>query len=69
MFADLLPSILKPAAKAVAVFLVTWIVAVLAWVVDATAVEIPFDPAVAETVIYSLLLTAVTWLTTNLKES
>ncbi len=67
MFADLLPTVLKPMAKAVAVFVVSWLVAIVAWLVAATGVEIPFDPAVAETVISSLLLAAVTYLTTNVK--
>jgi len=66
MFADLLPAFLKPIAKAIAVLITSWMVLLVAWLVRKTGVEIPIDPSVVETLVYSLLLSAVTYLTTNL---
>lgn len=64
-FADLLPAALKPIAKAVAVFVTTLLVAGLAWVVDRTGVDVPYDPDAIETVVTAILLAFVTWATTN----
>lgn len=64
-FADLLPEIAKPIAKAVAVFVVTWLAAAAAWVAAELGVEITYDPDAVETVITSVLLAAVTYVTQN----
>lgn len=64
-FADLLPQVAKPIAKAVAVFIVTWLAAAVAWLTSELGVEIAYDPDALETVITSVLLAAVTYATQN----
>lgn len=64
-FADLLPQIAKPVAKAVAVFVVAWLAAAVAWITATLGVEIPYDPNAVETAITSILLAGVTYWTQN----
>lgn len=66
VFADLLPGILKPIAKTVAVFIAAFIVRGLAWLIETTGVEVPYDPTAIETAIGAVLLAAVAWATQNL---
>lgn len=67
MFADLLPAIAKPVAKAVAAFIVPWILVGIAWVSTKLGVDIEFDPTWAETTITSVLVAVATYWTTNVK--
>ena len=64
-FADLLPQIAKPMAKAVAVFVVAWVAAAVAWLTSTLGVEIAYDPDAVETAVTSILLAVVTYVTQN----
>ena len=43
------------------------IVAGLVWLADATGVDVPYDPDAIETVVTSVALALVTYITTNVK--
>lgn len=67
IFADLLPAVLKPAAKAIATLVAGLIVAGLAWLIDRTGIDVPYDPSAIEAVVTSVALALVTYVTTNVK--
>ena len=48
-------------AKAIAAFLMPIIAALLAWLLEATGINVPFDPSWVETVVLSVVTSVAVW--------
>jgi len=59
------PSFVQYAAKAVAAFVVPWIIAAAAWITANTGVDIPIEPSVLETTIVSLIVAVAVYVRPN----
>lgn len=53
------------AAKAVAAFVTPFVVYALAWLIEQTGADVPYDPAVIETTIVSVLTAVGVWAIAN----
>ena len=59
------PSFVRYAAKAVAAFVVPWIITAAAWITAKTGVDIPIEPTVLETTIVSLVVSLAVYVKPN----
>jgi hypothetical protein len=60
-----LPDALKPYAKAVAAFLVPFILAGIAWLTERAGVDVPVDPTLVETGVTAAVGAFFVWLLRN----
>lgn len=58
---DYIPTI----AKAIAALVTPFAVAALAWLIDRTGVEVPYDPNLIETTIVAVVTSVATWAIAN----
>lgn len=62
---ELLKSAIGPIAKAVAAFVTPLVAALVAYIVERTGVEVPYDPSAVEALVTSVVTSALVWLIAN----